>query len=63
MQNLHKFKVSLREVLFEECKIGTINAGTFDVNTINSLIFRQCEIDIIKSKAVTEKVGILSLFS
>ncbi|KAL5276825.1 hypothetical protein ACFFRR_002192 [Megaselia abdita] len=56
IQNLHRFEVSLREVLFEGCKIGTINAGTFDVNNIYSLIFRQCEIDVIKSKAVTEKL-------
>ncbi|XP_055846453.1 uncharacterized protein LOC129912281 isoform X2 [Episyrphus balteatus] len=56
IDNLYRFEASLREILFFNCTIGTVNSGTFDVISIDSIKFEECKIGVIKSRAVTEKL-------
>ncbi|KAL9873804.1 ben isoform 2-T2 [Glossina fuscipes fuscipes] len=56
IDNIYRFEASLREIRFVNCTIGTINAGTFDVIKINSIVFESCRIDVIKARAITEKL-------
>ncbi|XP_017479173.1 PREDICTED: uncharacterized protein LOC108368772, partial [Rhagoletis zephyria] len=56
IDNIYRFEASLREIKFSNCSIGTINSGSFDVNTINFIAFVNSRIDVIKSRAITEKL-------
>lgn len=56
IDNIYRFEASLREIRFVNCSIGTINAGAFDVIKINAIVFEGCRIDVIKARAITEKV-------
>ncbi|XP_055913954.1 uncharacterized protein LOC129947429 isoform X2 [Eupeodes corollae] len=56
VDNLYRFEASLREIRFFNCTIGTVNSGTFDVISIDSIKFEECKIGVIKSRAVTEKL-------
>ncbi|XP_053950721.1 uncharacterized protein LOC128858454 [Anastrepha ludens] len=56
IDNIYRFEASLREIKFSNCSIGTINSGSFDVNNINFIAFVNSRIDVIKSRAITEKL-------
>ncbi|XP_055389677.1 uncharacterized protein LOC129618741 [Condylostylus longicornis] len=56
IDELNRFEASLREIKFDNCTIGIIDTGAFDVNNINSIVFYRCKIDVFRSKAITEKL-------
>lgn len=56
IRNLHRINASLKELKIENSEIETIKKYSLDVLAIDSLILRNTKIDLIESKAITEKV-------
>lgn len=56
LRSLNKIDASLKELKIENSEIETIKRNSMDVLTIDSLILKDSKIDLIESKAITEKV-------
>ncbi|XP_055587705.1 uncharacterized protein LOC129740123 [Uranotaenia lowii] len=56
IRELAKLRASFREIKFIGSTIKEVSMHAFDVNKIDSLIFENCEIGVLKSQAVTEKL-------
>lgn len=49
-------RASFKEIRFINTNIKEVLTKAFDVNKIDSLVFENCNIGVLKSQAVTEKV-------
>ncbi|XP_062701633.1 uncharacterized protein LOC115260725 [Aedes albopictus] len=56
IKTLFELRASFRQIQFINSTIEEISAKAFDVNKIDSLIFENCRIDVLKSEAITEKL-------
>lgn len=57
LDEIQPLEASLKEIKFSNSRIGEINYKAFDVLQINSIVFENCTINTIKSRALTEKVS------
>lgn len=57
MDELKRLDASLKEIKFSNTHIGDVNSNAFDVLKIDSIVFENCVINTIQSKALTEKVS------
>ncbi|XP_058468274.1 uncharacterized protein LOC131440749 [Malaya genurostris] len=53
---LSELRASFRQIQFTNTTIEQITTKAFDVNKIDSLILKNCEIGLLKSQAITEKL-------
>ncbi|XP_062536746.1 uncharacterized protein LOC134205484 [Armigeres subalbatus] len=56
IKTLFELRASFRQIQFINSTIEEISTKAFDVNKIDSLIFENCRIDVLKSEAITEKL-------
>lgn len=57
IDQLQRLEAPLKEIKFTNSRINEISAGAFDVLSLSSIIFENCEIETIEKNAVTERVG------
>lgn len=56
IDELKRLDASLKEIKFLNSTINKILSGTFDVISINSIIFENCDIGTIMNNTATERV-------
>ncbi|XP_065076756.1 uncharacterized protein be [Ochlerotatus camptorhynchus] len=56
IKTLFELRASFRQIQFINSTIEEISKKAFDVNKIDSLIFENCRIDVLRSEAITEKL-------
>lgn len=54
---LERMDASMQEIKLQNCRIHAIKANTFDVVSIRSIVFDNCDIDVIESNFTTERVS------
>lgn len=58
LYEIQPLDASLKEIKFSNSHIGEIKQNAFDVLKIDSIIFENCHIGIIRNQALTEKVSV-----
>lgn len=58
LDEIQPLDASLKEIKFSNSNIGEIKRNAFDVLKIDSIIFENCHIGIIRNQALTEKVSV-----
>lgn len=53
---LERMDASMQEIKLQNSRIDAIKANTFDVVSIRSIVFDNCDINVIESNFTTEKV-------
>lgn len=53
---LERMDATMQEIKLRNCRIDAIRQNTFDVLSISSIVFENCDIDVIESNFTTGKV-------